>query len=741
MTGTQINLDRATIALERAEGSVFERFFHAFYPAIAGDEFIPLGGTGDGGGDAFQGEAIYAGKQSGCFYQASVTDDYRSKIRHTVKRLIESHRTPTTVIYVTSKIIKFIDREENELSNELGCNIKIRDRAYLTVHMNDSHGARAAFETFLAPKLSFLRSIGGHDGSIRSQITSSPAIYVFLRQELARRQGRSGLVNALADGLITWALEGTDPDQGLFLTESEIVQKIEGAVPAARTVLRGAIPNRLKHLAKELSSATRPVRWHPKKDQYCLSYEHRKNIEDDNAEDEALRLAVVDSFRTRMAGKFGTTLTIDQINTAVDVSLLSLNRTFEAEGVELASFILSQQPESSPNTIADHVDACLVERNTKQVEFAQLKEAILENLWGAFYDSTHEERLYFAKLSATYTLLFCLNTEPRIVEYFQNMASDFYLYVGSDIIVRVLSEKYLRAEDQMMTNTLRIIGDAGGKIALTDQVLDEVHSHLEAADYEYRNKYEGVELSIDLAIARNSDRILIRAYYYSRLSPPAGVQGPSDWSEFIEQICGYDDLHGSDGREQIMRFLQAKFGMEYVTEEEVASLCDPFEVERLSTDLQQEKKDPRLARNDAEMTLAVYGRRKHLRESSSVSEFGYRTWWLTAESRILRHTENLVSQYHARYMMRPEFILNFITLLPSTAVVKRTYRGIFPSVLGIQLARRVSKTEIQSVLDRMHVAQKLEPARRTAEISMLSNKLKGDFVKQYDHRFGELQRG
>ena len=136
----------------------------------------------------------------------------------------------------------------------------------------------------------------------------------------------------------------------------------------------------------------------------------------------------------------------------------------KAEGVELAAFIQSRQTEFSPKTLADHVETSVIERNINQAEFDLLKEAILENRRGAFYDSTEQERIYFSKLSATYSLLFCLKTEPRIVEYFQNMASDFYLYVGSDIIVQVLSERYLLPADQMMTNTLNIIRDAGGKL-------------------------------------------------------------------------------------------------------------------------------------------------------------------------------------------------------------------------------------------------------------------------------------
>lgn len=730
-----INIEHIFIALERVDGNNFESFFHSFYPSFAGEEFIPLGGTKDGGADAFQGEKLFEGKQTGSYYQASVVEDYRAKIRHTIKRLFDFGRKPNTLIYVTSKRVKHIDLEEAELSKELKVNIKIRDGVYVASNINYSVGTRAAYTTYLQPQLEFLKVIGNSNILTQSRFTSSPAVYVFLRQELERRQGKASLINALADGLILWALEGTDPDQGKFLVKQEIVDKIEKTVPSARTILRGVIPSRLLYLSKELQGSIRPVRWYRKQGHYCLSYDIRRYIQEENAEDEALRIATVDAFDTRLAGKFGPKLSLKQRHLAAELSLNAIHRTFESEGIELAAFLQSRLEEASPKTLTDHVDACLIENNIDQDEFGVIKEAIFENLRGAFYESTLSERLFFSRLSATYTLLFCLNTEPRLVEYFQSMASDFYLYVGSDILVRTISEKYLRPEDQMTTNTLKIIKDAGGKLVLTEQVLDEVHSHIAAADYEFRNKYQGIEQSINNVIARNCDRILIRAYFYSRFQPPAGIVGPPDWSGFVNQVCDYALLHGSQGREQIKTFLQAKFQMEFETAHDMSALYDPYESEELAIRLQGEKKDYRLAKNDAIMALAVYGRRQQNRETSKVSEFGYRTWWLTGESRILKHTEELVKTHGARYMIRPEFILNLMTLTPSTAEVRHTYQNIFPSLLGIQLARRIDLNELSSVLSKVQEAQDLEPARRIAIVSQISNQLKGDFLKRYDHDF------
>ena len=76
-----------------------------------------------------------------------------------------------------------------------------------------------------------------------------------------------------------------------------------------------------------------------------------------------------------------------------------------------------------------------------------------------------------------------------------------------------------------------------------------------------------------------------------------------------------------------------------------------------------------------------------------------------------------------------------MTLTPSAVEVRRAYQNIFPNLLGIQLARRVDPNELTQVIQKVQEAQNLEPARRTAVISQISNQLKGDFTKLYDHNF------
>src|SRR5207237_176021 len=125
-------------------------------------------------------------------------------------------------------------------------------------------------------------------------------------------------------------------------------------------------------------------------------------------------------------------LTPDDAVAIANVALRALQMTFETEGLELAAFLHGNDLAEEDYSIADSIDKALLQSSAAGEQQILWKEVLVRMLRTTIYESTEEERLYLGKLSRTYLLLFSLNAEPRIVEYFQTMASDFYLYLGSD---------------------------------------------------------------------------------------------------------------------------------------------------------------------------------------------------------------------------------------------------------------------------------------------------------------------
>lgn len=721
------------IALEHVDGASFERFFQAFYSAFIGAEFIPTGGLHDGGADGIQDTQVLErkGDKKGSFYQASVQADHRSKIRRTVRRLQEFDRKPKSLLYVTSRVVETMDKDEEELSAELDVFIKIRDRKWISGHINNSPQTITAFETFLRPSIAFLSEIGGATVIRNLDDSATRAMCVFLGQEAERRRGNTDLLVSITDSLILWALEGTDPDKAIFLRREEVLAKITRVLPSSKQFIHGVFGHRIKILSQKGNPSGREIRWYKKDDKFCLPYETRLLVEEENAEDEFLKIAVLNQFHNRVKAYLDENKSdIDAFRVA-ELAHRAIELTFEKEGLELAAFLCSQEDVDYYSSIADQVDSAIAEIGFSGREALFAKEAALTALRQAFYASSEEERLYFGKLSRTYTLLFTLRNDPKIVEYFKSMAADCILYVGADILVRALSERYLADKDKMTVNMLRILKDAGSTLILTDGILDEIHAHVKGTDLEFRNYFMETEPYVDKDFARHADKILIRAYFYTKFDPMIEPK-PGGWRSFIEQICSYNDLHRWSGRDQIRKYLQEQFGMVFESREDIDRLVNDDDVSTLAEKIKPIKSDDILAINDARQVLAVYGKRASIGEENKSNPYGYRTWWLTHESRIRQYTGEIVSKRGSFYIMRPEFILNFIALSPSTEEVRNSHRTVFPTLLGVRLSNRMREDIFHDVMKRVKHAHDVSPARARVIVQEMSNKLKGDNYKRYE---------
>lgn len=728
-----VNYKLMDIALERVEGSVFEKFAVVMLSAVIGEKFVPLGGIHDGGADGFIDDPVSQGSNTqGTFVQISTQTDYRSKVRDTVRRLKKSGRVPTQLHYITSQTIGAIDRDGHTLTDELGVSILLRDSKWLTANINHSDETRQAFYTYLYPDLDFLKELGG-----TRLIQDSPSIgdartvCVFLSQEVDRRRGQGHLLEAVVDSLLLWALQDTDPDANILMSRDEITRKVNDVLPLSKIVDQYFIHRRLKTLSSKKNATGREIRWYQKGNMFCLPFETRKKVEKENVDDVTLRLSVSRSFENR-AREVNPNVSHESV---AAIALLSIQKTFEARGLELAAFIENEEgtPEEYADlTISDQVDRSLASYQSSD-DVAVLKRTVMAVIRQALYGSTDDERLYFGKLTRTYSLFLTLKTEPRVVEYFQKMSSQLTLFVGTDMLIRALSERYLKSEDQMTCNLLSILQKAGSQLILAQPTLDEVCAHLRTTDTEFYDRYSGIENGVDLVVAEHESRILIRAYFYARLRTVKGIHPPNSWQDFLGQVCTYRDLKRPAGKDQIRRYLMEKFGLTYKASDDLTKVTSKDEVQALADRIEGVRANrPRvLAQNDALTVLSVYGIRKKQREEKVNSPFGYRTWWLTQEVRVIRATRDIVRKHGSRYIIRPEFLLQYVALAPSTDAVRRAYEKVFPSLLGIKLSNRMRDEDFDALMRKAREVGNLDYARTRVMSADSSDKLKSDLEREY----------
>jgi hypothetical protein len=729
-----VSTDLVRVALERAEGTPFERFVNDFFPAIAGGSYVPLGGNKDGGADGYEGTIYERVERAGSYYQASVEADPEAKIKRTIARLTEFGREPKRLTYVTNQTVRYVDTVEAALSEELDVTVVIRDAGYVISHTNDGPQTIQAFNDHLRHYTDFLKGVGNSNLVAPSAHIKSPAVYVFLAQELDRADGtdENDMLDAVTDALILWALEGTDPDKGILKSLDEVWAIIKDELPSMTSIVQPRLSPRLRELSSKRPDQGRAVNWHRGDDKYCLPYATRLAIETENAEDETLRSDVRQVFHKRADSIPHPGIGEQGLEAAVAVAFRALQITFEREGLEFSSFLEKpdQESEGFP-TIADSIRAALIDENVSGKRAGPIGALAFEILRGTFYRSEECEREYLHRLSKTYALLFTLRSDPRLITFFAEMTERFYLYVGADILVTALSEQCLAKEDQVTRNTLLMASRLGARLILTGPALEEVISHLRACDLEFENHIGPHEAAITYEHARQAPHILLRAYLYTRTVPaPRAAYTPPNWPAFINLFCSYRDLHENSAEEDLKRYLLATFGMAFRSREDLLAITESSEVESLTKALKPAKRaNARLAENDALLALSVYGHRNRRREDQSGSEFGYNTWWLTSETQILRHTSDLASRHGTTYIMRPNFLLKFMTLSPSASEARSAFRNLFPSLLGIHLARRMDSGAFHKLMRRVDTAEGMEPARRAAAIARISDELKGAHEK------------
>jgi hypothetical protein len=728
---SDVSLDLVKIALERVEAFDFERFVQQFFSALLGHEYVPLGGLRDGGADAVFSEHVFEQRgNASLFIQASLRKDYERKIEETIARLRDVGRTPNTLYYITSRVIPRIDQFEDRLSTRLRSTVRIRDFHYIVNHVNDSPQTCAAFREHLVKYTDFLRAVGATRLIAPSADVEDPAAYVFLEQEAANRRGNASLIQTITDSLILWALNGTDPDRNEFMTREEVLNKIVGTLPWAKQFVRGQLDQRIEVLSGKANPTGREVRWHRKDDKFCLPFETREIVARENAADESLRIDVMNEIMVSL----GDICSLADAETIGRVCLRTVELFFQREGLAMSYFVSGRDPQqTSPNTMSDRIEEALIALSVPASTVSLVRSHATECLRRMFYASTARQREFLIALSRTYLLLFSLKGEPRVIEYFQGMTRHFHLLVGTDVLLLALTERYVPMEDQRARNMLKLARAIGTRLVLTEPILDELYTHLRATDYEFQNYYAAIEPYVDHLLASQSDRILIRTYFYAR----AG-HAVSGWKKFVSQFTSWDRLHSGAGKEEFRDYLVSGFGLEFISKAELLAVCDERQVRKLaSTFLDNGIKDKEeLAFNDALSVHAVYGLRRRNREvQQGPLEFGYLTWWLTRETRIQRFTADLVHQNGgARYIMRPEFLLNYFSLCPSREEVLTTYRNIFPTTLGLQMGHRLREDALHEILGILGDWKDIEPARRAAKMKTLSDQLKTDHLRIADFR-------
>ena len=187
--------------------------------------------------------------------------------------------------------------------------------------------------------------------------------------------------------------------------------------------------------------------------------------------------------------------------------------------------------------------------------------------------------------------------------------------------------------------------------------------------------------------------------------------------------------------------LANRFRLRFLSHEEMRKGIPRQDIEKLTDKLYDlrhgcREQDRVKAENDALQILRVHQARE-LEDKIGGNPFGYRNWWLTQETLSSAAAAAVFPRRRdSRYVMRPQFLVNYIAYNPTTAEVRESLRTIFPSNNGIRLANRIDEKTLGKVLKHLRDANATDPARAQAMVAEYGDALKSatvrEFVLKYD---------
>lgn len=712
---SEINLDAFKYSVSKIDdGFVFEEFGQSFLSAILGHKFIPVGGTKDKGVDGFQ-HNFHKDSNESVIYQFSTESNVKAKIENTITKLKENKRKISRLFYVTNRDLNNTELISDQLSEKHKIPITIYPLKWFVTNAMQNEGTINAYNIFVT---SYFHEFSAPGKSfVVSNLDKDSRLYVFLRQQLEEKIDDLKIDEVLTDTLILFALEGTDPDKGIFKTKEEIIQSIKEFVKFDPKILSETIYQRLE----VLTTKPRKVKYHIKLKGYCLPYETRLEIQSRNLQDKNL----IEIFQKQTEEKIkkyfkDADVSVKNLSDLIDKTI---HKIYYQQGLEFSNFIINCESkgviEKDLQDIIGHVvdESAVVIQNKEKV-----KTALLMAIRDIAYNGTIEQKKYLRSLSNTYMMMFLLQWEPKLAIYFQSLASKLNIFVCTSIIIPALSEYYLEPENKRHWNLLVSAHKAGISLYINETILDELVSHFRMLKNKYYKFFYHTEANYlgDENQTLFIDEILIRAYFYAKMRGKV-----KSYDDFINNFLGPNLKTAKD---DLVLYLNEVFGIKYVTNEQLGIKIDEEEKSKLLDKLKGRKNFEVKAETDTKLILAVYQLREKNNETATSGIFGYKTWWLSKDTSTYKAVTEAFGEekFPISCYIRPDFIYNYITLTPKKAEVDEAYDRLFPTLLGVNLSFHLPKDVTSTIQVRIAEFGDKQPVQLKRILRQLSDKLKSD---------------
>ncbi len=696
------------------DGNIFEIFGNDFLTAVLGYSFIPVGRSKDKGVDGFQHVFSRSGSLKHIF-QLSTELDHVGKIHNTIKKLQDNDIAFDRLVYVTNRKVNNAESLVDEIFETNKIPLAIYDIRWFSANSNKSESTIKAYQIFVDTYLHEYSKPGKYHTV--ADLDTDSRLFVFLGQQFDDKRDDLKLDDLLADTLILYALEGTDPEKNILKSEFQVKEAIKKYLRFDPQLLDNKITDRLM----VLSTKPRKIKFHSKVEGYCLPYETRLEIGERNLKDEVLFNTFYEQTRSTIRKYFSDVeVKVKDVETLITKVF---NKIFLRQGLEFLNFVLKGDSQAViEQNLNDVISLAVDESSVVLTNKEKVKTALHLAIRDIVYNGSPEQGRFLKSLSNTYLMMFLLQWEPKLSTYFQTLASHLKVFVDNSIIIPALSEFYLDEGNRRHWNLLIGAKRAGISMFINETLLSELVSHIRMVWNKYYNMFNHMEdfyLNDEFELLF-IDEILIRAYFYAKKKGQI-----RDFAKFIETFV---DSQLRMVKEELKVFLKDIFGITFISNEMWDIKVSEEDKAKLTEDLSRKKDHDIKAENDAEMILAIYFLRDRNGESSDSGIFGYKTWWLSKDTSTYKAVVNCFGpdRYPVSCYIRPDFIYNYIALKPTTEEVNSAYSEIFPTMLGVNLSYHMPKEVSQAVQEKIKEYHSKPAVRVKQTLKTLADRLKSD---------------
>lgn len=706
-----MNTNLFRFALEKIEAwQDFEKLSSAFLIAEFPGLRTMANPLGDGGRDS---ELFSPDGKPFVMCQYSIQKNWSAKIRQTVRRLKEAFPGVHLLVYSSNQLIggQADDLKAELLNQEIV--LDVRDRNWFLERAEQGESRLAASEELVErvarPILSGEQIINKPSSPLTSQEARAALLYLDL--QLQDDVTAKGLTKLSFDALIRAALRHTTSEKRM--SRDQIYGIIGEYLPSTnKEELKKQIDSALARLAKRF------LRYWPKDDEFCLTYEESQRIIIRLAEKEAEESVFSEQIEVMYQPYLKDIRTENEEDLKIRIPRV-IEKLLLRRGELFVVAVMSGNLERvGLEQLNDCIMSDIASNPLEGAGIQHYPEIIQTIICNLFKESTDSTRLHLRRLNNSYTLFSFLRETPDIQNATQKLFSHGKIWLDTTVILPLFSERL--QEEELLRKFSRLVltaRDSGIELRVTPGVIQEVNAHMNYA------------LS---CCSQATWRGHIPFLYAQYLLLGKSKEGFSKW---LTLFRGKDQPD-----EDIAQFLLEVFGIQRESLSEASKRADRelrYAADRLWTNVHYLRRratikdgddaaTKQLIEHDIETYLGVVT----LRNEEQVTELGYKHWLLTLDRNAWSIRDALKEEFKKKTLTSPllslDFLLNNLTFGPKRSMLTKEQEQTLPIFLDIEL------TESMPV-DILQIADKVRSDNLGLPEYVISRKVR-DAINQFRRR-------